>query len=63
MMKYQRIFVIVVDSLGVGPMEDSAAFGDIDVNTLGHISQTVETLEIPHLQKMGIGNITPLKQV
>ena len=37
MEKYRRIFVIVVDSLGVGAMEDSPDFGDVGVNTLGHI--------------------------
>lgn len=60
---YKRIFVIVVDSLGVGAMEDSPAFGDVNVNTLGHISQSVEQLRTPNLQKLGIGNLTPLKQV
>lgn len=63
MVEYKRIFVIVMDSLGVGAMEDSPEFGDVDVNTLGHISQAVERLEIPNLRKMGIANLTPLKQV
>lgn len=63
MEKYKRVFVIVMDSLGVGEMEDSREFGDIDVNTLGHISESVDTLNIPHLQKLGLANITPLKQV
>lgn len=63
MEKYKRIFVVVMDSLGVGAMADSADFGDIGVNTLGHISQTVDKLEIPNLQKLGLANITFLKQV
>ncbi len=63
MKEYQRIFVIVADSLGVGAMEDSPDFGDVGVNTLGHISQRVDTLEIPNLQKLGMANIIPLKQV
>ena len=50
MEKYKRIFVVVMDSLGVGAMEDSPEFGDVGVNTLGHISQAVESLEIPNLQ-------------
>lgn len=62
MEKYHRIFVIVADSLGVGAMEDSADFGDIGVNTLGHISEAVETLHIPNLKRLGLANITPLKQ-
>lgn len=63
MKKINRVFVVVMDSLGVGAMPDSPEFGDVGVNTLGHISETVETLEIPNLQKLGIANITPLKQV
>lgn len=63
MEKFRRIFVIVADSLGVGAMPDSPAFGDVDVNTLGHISQTADSFHIPTLQKLGLANITPLKQV
>ena len=63
MERFKRIFVIVMDSLGVGEMEDSAGFGDVGVNTLGHISQAVEQFYIPNLQKMGMANITHLKQV
>lgn len=63
MKHYQRIFLIVMDSLGVGAMEDSPAFGDVGVNTLGHIAQSVDTFQIPHLQQMGLANLTPLKQV
>ncbi len=63
MEQYKRIFVIVMDSLGVGEAPDSAQFGDVGVNTLGHISQSVETFEIPNLRKLGMANLTPLKQV
>lgn len=63
MYQFKRIFVIVVDSLGVGAMPDSAEFGDIGVNTLGHISESVEEFKIPNLAKLGIANLTDLKQV
>lgn len=63
MEKYKRIFVIVMDSLGVGAMSDSPEFGDVGVNTLGHISQSVGSFHMPNLQKMGMANLTPLKQV
>ena len=63
MPKFNRIFVVVVDSLGVGEMPDSEDFGDVGVNTLGHISEAVENLVIPNLQKLGLANIIPLKQV
>ncbi len=61
--KYNRIFVIVMDSLGVGEMKDSEMFGDVGVNTLKHISESVDTFEIPHLRRLGMANLCPLKQI
>ncbi len=63
MERFKRVFVVVMDSLGVGAMPDSADFGDIGVNTLGHISESVDTFTIPNLRKLGMANLTPLKQV
>ena len=63
MKKINRVFVIVMDSLGAGAMADSPEFGDVGVNTLGHISEAVDTFQIPNLQKLGMANITTLKQV
>ena len=63
MKKYKRIFTIVVDSLGIGAMEDSEKFGDVGVDTLGHIAESVETFNIPNLQKLGMANLHPMKNV
>lgn len=63
MKQYKRIFVIVIDSLGIGAMPDGEQFGDVGVNTLGHISGAVENFRIPTLQKLGIAGLTPLRQV
>lgn len=63
MKKYKRIFTIVIDSLGTGAMPDAAGYGDAGTDTLGHISQSVEDFNIPNLQKLGIANLHPLKQV
>lgn len=63
MEKYKRIFVVVMDSLGVGAMPDSESFGDVGVNTLGHISESVDSFTIPNLQKLGMANLCSLKQV
>lgn len=63
MKKYKRIFTIVIDSLGVGAMNDSEKYGDINVDTLGHISESVDSFNIPNLQKMGIGNLHKVKHV
>lgn len=62
-MRFKRVFVIVLDSLGIGPMADSAGFDDAGADTLGHISETVEHLDIPNLQRLGLANLKPLKQV
>ncbi len=62
-MKYNRIFTIVIDSMGVGEMKDAKEYGDINVNTLAHISQSVDSFKIPNLQELGLANICPLKQV
>ncbi len=63
MSKYKRIFTVVMDSLGVGAMPDAADYGDVGTDTLGHISQSRDTFEIPNLQKLGMANLHPLKQV
>lgn len=62
-MRFNRVFVIVLDSLGIGAMADAAKFDDAGADTLGHISDTVEHLNIPNLQRMGFANLKALKQV
>ena len=59
MNKYKRVFVIVLDSLGIGAMPDAAEFGDEGVDTFGHILEKVRTLEIPNLKNMGMLNLHP----
>lgn len=63
MKKYNRIFTIVIDSLGVGAMEDAEKYGDKGADTLGHIAESVESFKIPNLQKLGIGNLHTVKHV
>ena len=63
MKKYKRIFVIVMDSLGIGAADDAAAYGDAGTDTLGHIAERREKFVIPNLQKIGMANLHPLKQV
>lgn len=61
--KYKRIFTIVIDSLGAGAMPDAAEYGDAGTDTLGHISESVDSFVIPNLQKLGMANLHHLKQV
>lgn len=52
-MKFKRIFLMVLDSLGVGETSDSANFGDTGANTFGHIIEKND-LFIPNLKKIGL---------
>ena len=54
--KFQRVFVIVLDSLGFGAMPDAEQYGDSNVDTIGHIAEKMQ-LHIPNLQKLGAANI------
>ena len=63
MERFQRIFVIVMDSLGIGAMSDAADYGDTGADTLGHISEVSNTFYIPNLQSLGLANLKHLKQV
>lgn len=57
MYRFKRIFVIVLDSLGIGAMPDSPAFGDEGADTFGHILDRMGSLEIPNLKKLGMLNL------
>lgn len=57
MKQYKRIFVIVLDSLGIGEMPDAEEYGDKGTNTLGHIWDYQKSLNIPNLRKLGLGNL------
>lgn len=55
-----KVFVIVLDSVGIGAAPDAEAYGDAGANTLAHIGQAVGGLELPVLQSLGLGNIPAL---
>jgi phosphopentomutase len=56
----KRAFVIVIDACGAGELPDSAAYGDAGSNTLGHVAEAAGGLDVPHLQRLGLGDIMPL---
>ena len=58
--RFKRIFVLVLDSLGVGESSDAIKYGDLGTNTLKHLSYSKKDFSIPVLQKLGIGNITDI---
>jgi phosphopentomutase len=58
--EFERIFWIVLDSVGIGELPDAAEYGDVGRNTLGHIAES-RPLEIPILVRLGLASIAPLK--
>ena len=54
-MEYKRIFLLIIDSLGVGEALDAINYNDIGANTLGHIKDNYD-LFVPNLQKLGFLN-------
>ena len=63
MSRFNRVFVIVIDSMGIGNAPDAAKFDDEGADTLGHISDEVGTFLIPNLTKLGLANLKPMKGV
>lgn len=61
-MTFDRIHLLVMDSVGIGEAADAKEFGDVGSNTLGNIANTVG-LKLPNLTKMGLGNIAPIKGI
>lgn len=57
--RYRRIFLIVMDSVGMGCMPDAAQYKDDGSDTLGHIAERVG-LRIPNLTRLGLANLKPL---
>ncbi|TCZ77492.1 phosphopentomutase [Paenibacillus albiflavus] len=58
-MTFQRVCLIVLDSVGIGELPDAPKFGDEGAHTLGHIAERME-LKVPHMAKLGLSNIAPL---
>lgn len=57
MNKYNRVFLVVLDSLGIGEMPDAKEYNDEGVNTLKHVWDNKKDLCIPNLRKLGLGNL------
>lgn len=57
MNKYKRIITIVLDSVGVGAMEDAEKYGDLGADTLGNTAKAVGGIKLENLEKLGLGNL------
>ncbi|MFD1850548.1 phosphopentomutase [Oceanobacillus bengalensis] len=63
MHKFKRIFLIVMDSVGIGEAPDAKAFNDEGADTLGHIAEAMNGLEMPNMAKLGLSNIREIQGV
>lgn len=59
----RRAFVVVLDACGAGELPDAADYGDAGANTLGHVAQAAGGLDLPTLERLGLGSILPLAGV
>ena len=63
-MKKKRAIIVVIDSMGIGAMEDCAEFGDIpECNTLRNVCHFNNGLNLPNMEKLGLGNIQDFEGV
>lgn len=63
MKTFKRIFLIVLDSVGFGEAPDAEQYGDKGADTIGHIAEEMGGLHMPHMEKLGFGNIRPIKGI
>jgi phosphopentomutase len=59
---FERVILMVLDSVGIGAQPDAAEYGDAGRDTLGHICEK-RGLKVPNFALLGLGNIRPLAGV
>ncbi len=59
----RHVVLIILDSVGVGALPDADQYGDAGSNTLAHTAQAVSGLALPHLQRLGLGNLAAIAGV
>jgi phosphopentomutase len=60
---YKRVFLIVMDSVGIGESPDADKFGDKGADTLGHIAERMNGLTMPNMGSLGLSNIREIKGI
>ncbi|WP_164668707.1 phosphopentomutase [Virgibacillus doumboii] len=63
MQKFKRVFLIVMDSVGIGEAPDAEQFNDKGADTLGHIAERMDGLDMPNMAKLGLSNIREIKGI
>ena len=59
----RRAAVVVLDACGVGELPDAAAYGDAGASTLPHLAEAAGGLDLPVMQRLGLGSIVPIAGV
>jgi phosphopentomutase len=59
----RRAAIVVLDGVGIGAAPDAARYGDVGSDTLGNLSRAVGGMDLPNLQRAGLGNISTLAGV
>ncbi|MDQ0158542.1 phosphopentomutase [Alkalibacillus salilacus] len=62
-MSFNRVFLIVMDSVGIGEAPDAKHFNDVGADTLGHTAQHMGGLNMPNMERLGLGNIREVEGV
>lgn len=62
-MLVKRIFLVVLDGVGVGELPDAPDYGDQGSNTLGNLSKAVGGMTLPFLEQAGLGKLTEIQGV
>lgn len=63
MKNFKRIFLVVLDSVGIGAAPDAKKYDDEGSDTLGHIAQEMGGLHMPHFGRLGLSNIKQIKGI
>ena len=58
---FDRVILIILDGLGVGELPDAAEYGDTGSDTLGHTAEAVGGLNLPNLERLGLGRLGNFK--
>ena len=58
-----NFIIIILDGVGIGELPDASKYGDSGSDTLGNIANVLGGLDLPNLEKMGLGNIKPIKGI
>ncbi|MCG5104188.1 phosphopentomutase [Oceanobacillus alkalisoli] len=60
---FKRVFIVVMDSVGIGEAPDAEKYNDVGADTLGHIAEHMNGIHMPNMAKLGLGNIRSFKGI